>query len=595
MLLGREAPRAGEGQLVERRRHVRLLRRLDQRLRERERKPLLRSCELGLPLRQLELAAGELAREGLEPLPLALISSSRGSIATAVSARATGSRECSMCALRPVPNSAISHEDRRAAAEACPSTLSGCEAVPRRHLRLPDERPRLRADQGPARGARARRGDLRGGRRRARLQHLHDPREARPAARRAPRAGEGAEGREPGARDRRRRLLRRGAARADLRALPVRRRRVRTRLDRAPRRLARRGRRRRRAAASASTTAPSPATLPMHRERPFQAWVQVSMGCNSKCAYCIVPSVRGRETSRRPGRDRRRGDAARRARASARSRCSARTSTPGAATCCPDARTEFGELLRACDAVDGIERIRFTSPHPKDFRRPVIEAMAECAAVCEHVHLPLQSGSARILKAMRRTYTPRALPARSSPSCATRSPTSRSAPTSSSASPARRSDDFRGDARRRRAGRLRQRLHVRLLAARRHRGRRRCRTRCRTRSRSSGWSGSSRPCSAIAHERNQRASASSRRCSSRGRAAPTRRVLRGRTRRNTTVNFAGDAEPGELVAGAHRERDLDDAARARRQRWWPREGPDHRLERPDRHQPRRSGCSADGH
>jgi len=71
----------------------------------------------------------------------------------------------------------------------------------------------------------------------------------------------------------------------------------------------------------------------------------------------------------------------------------------------PDIHTEFGELLRACDAVDGIERIRFTSPHPKDFRAPVIEAMAECASVCEHAHLPLQSGSTRILKAMRRTYS----------------------------------------------------------------------------------------------------------------------------------------------------------------------------------------------
>ena len=68
-------------------------------------------------------------------------------------------------------------------------------------------------------------------------------------------------------------------------------------------------------------------------------------------------------------------------------------------------RTEFGELLRACDAVDGIERIRFTSPHPKDFRPPVIAAIAESRSVCEHVHLPLQSGSTRILKAMRRTYT----------------------------------------------------------------------------------------------------------------------------------------------------------------------------------------------
>src|SRR5205814_7469319 len=70
-----------------------------------------------------------------------------------------------------------------------------------------------------------------------------------------------------------------------------------------------------------------------------------------------------------------------------------------------DLGTDFAELLRAVDAVDGIERIRFTSPHPKDFRRPVIEAMAECAAICEHAHLPLQSGSTRVLKAMRRTYT----------------------------------------------------------------------------------------------------------------------------------------------------------------------------------------------
>jgi tRNA-2-methylthio-N6-dimethylallyladenosine synthase len=70
-----------------------------------------------------------------------------------------------------------------------------------------------------------------------------------------------------------------------------------------------------------------------------------------------------------------------------------------------DLQTSFAELLRAVDAIDGVERIRFTSPHPKDFRRDVIEAMAECAAVCEHAHLPLQSGSTRILKAMRRTYS----------------------------------------------------------------------------------------------------------------------------------------------------------------------------------------------
>jgi tRNA-2-methylthio-N6-dimethylallyladenosine synthase len=146
------------------------------------------------------------------------------------------------------------------------------------------------------------------------------------------------------------------------------------------------------------------ATLPMHRERRFSAWVQVSMGCNSKCAYCIVPAVRGREQSRRPGEivaevERLAVDGVKEITLLGQNVNSwGRDLAPGLVT-------EFGELLRACDAVEGIERIRFTSPHPKDFREPVVAAIAECESVCEHVHLPLQSGSSRILKAMRRTYS----------------------------------------------------------------------------------------------------------------------------------------------------------------------------------------------
>src|SRR5690349_4057340 len=144
--------------------------------------------------------------------------------------------------------------------------------------------------------------------------------------------------------------------------------------------------------------------LPMHRERRFQAWVQISMGCNSKCAYCIVPSVRGREQSRRPGEIV--AEVERLAAAGVREvTLLGQNVNSWGRDLLPGIRTEFGELLRACDAVDGIERIRFTSPHPKDFREPVIAAMAECASVCEHVHLPLQSGSTRLLKMMRRTYT----------------------------------------------------------------------------------------------------------------------------------------------------------------------------------------------
>jgi tRNA-2-methylthio-N6-dimethylallyladenosine synthase len=144
--------------------------------------------------------------------------------------------------------------------------------------------------------------------------------------------------------------------------------------------------------------------LPMHRERRFQAWVQVSMGCNSKCAYCIVPSVRGREQSRRPGEVV--AEVTKLAQDGVREfTLLGQNVNSYGRDLLPDIRTDFGELLRAVDRVEGVARIRFTSPHPKDFRAPVIAAMAECASVCEHTHLPLQSGSSRILKAMRRTYS----------------------------------------------------------------------------------------------------------------------------------------------------------------------------------------------
>jgi tRNA-2-methylthio-N6-dimethylallyladenosine synthase len=143
--------------------------------------------------------------------------------------------------------------------------------------------------------------------------------------------------------------------------------------------------------------------LPMHRERSFQAWVQISMGCNSVCSYCIVPAVRGREISRRPGDIV--AEVTRLAAEGVREvTLLGQNVNSWGRDLLPHLETEFGELLRAVDAVPGLERIRFTSPHPKDFRAPVISAMAECESVCEHTHLPLQSGSTRILKAMRRTY-----------------------------------------------------------------------------------------------------------------------------------------------------------------------------------------------
>ena len=146
------------------------------------------------------------------------------------------------------------------------------------------------------------------------------------------------------------------------------------------------------------------ADLPGRRERRFQAWVQISMGCNSVCSYCIVPAVRGREQSRRPGEIM--AEVSRLAAEGVKEvTLLGQNVNSWGRDLAPAIATEFGELLRAVDVVEGIERVRFTSPHPKDFREPVIRSMAECRAVCEHAHLPLQSGSTRVLKRMRRTYS----------------------------------------------------------------------------------------------------------------------------------------------------------------------------------------------
>jgi tRNA-2-methylthio-N6-dimethylallyladenosine synthase len=143
--------------------------------------------------------------------------------------------------------------------------------------------------------------------------------------------------------------------------------------------------------------------LPMKREREFQAWLQISQGCNCRCAYCIVPSTRGREQSRDPGEliaevERLAADGVREVTLLGQNVNSYGRDLPR------DRRTTFAELLGMVDAIDGVERIRYTSPHPKDMREDVIRAHAELRGLCEHIHLPLQSGSSRILKAMRRTY-----------------------------------------------------------------------------------------------------------------------------------------------------------------------------------------------
>src|SRR3954454_17312197 len=142
--------------------------------------------------------------------------------------------------------------------------------------------------------------------------------------------------------------------------------------------------------------------LPGKRTREFQAWVQISVGCNSRCSYCIVPSTRGREVSR-PLEElvaEVRGLAA----DGVREVTLLGQNVNSYGRDLRLARRSFSELLREVDGIDGIDRIRYTSPHPKDMREDVVRAHAELPALCEHIHLPLQSGSSRVLKAMRRTY-----------------------------------------------------------------------------------------------------------------------------------------------------------------------------------------------
>jgi tRNA-2-methylthio-N6-dimethylallyladenosine synthase len=151
--------------------------------------------------------------------------------------------------------------------------------------------------------------------------------------------------------------------------------------------------------------------LPARRGRPFQGWLQISVGCNCACSYCIVPSTRGREVSRTPQElvaevEAMAADGVREVtllgqNVNSYGRDLPSRPAPGGARA---GRTSFADLLALIDGVEGIERIRYTSPHPKDMREDVIRAHAELASVCEHIHLPLQSGSSRILKAMRRTY-----------------------------------------------------------------------------------------------------------------------------------------------------------------------------------------------
>jgi tRNA-2-methylthio-N6-dimethylallyladenosine synthase len=143
--------------------------------------------------------------------------------------------------------------------------------------------------------------------------------------------------------------------------------------------------------------------LPARREREFQGWLQISQGCNCVCSYCIVPSTRGREVSRDPFElvaeaEALAADGVREITLLGQNVNSYGRDLP------KERRVGFAELLGRVDAVAGIDRIRYTSPHPKDMKEDVVRAHAELSSLCEQIHLPLQSGSSAVLKRMRRTY-----------------------------------------------------------------------------------------------------------------------------------------------------------------------------------------------
>jgi tRNA-2-methylthio-N6-dimethylallyladenosine synthase len=144
-----------------------------------------------------------------------------------------------------------------------------------------------------------------------------------------------------------------------------------------------------------------PSNLPTRRDSAYAAWVSVSVGCNNTCTFCIVPALRGRETDRRPG------DVLAEIKALVADGVQEVTllgQNVNAYGVEFGDRAAFAKLLRGCGEIDGLERVRFTSPHPKDFTDDVIAAMAETPNVMPQLHMPLQSGSDAVLQAMRRSY-----------------------------------------------------------------------------------------------------------------------------------------------------------------------------------------------
>ena len=287
-----------------------------------------------------------------------------------------------------------------------------------------------------------------------------------------------------------------------------------------------------------------PSDLPTRRESPYSAWVSVSVGCDNTCTFCIVPSLRGRETDRRPG------DVLAEVRALVESGVLEITllgqNVNSYGRSFGD-RLAFGKLLRACGEIDGLERVRFTSPHPRDFTDDVIAAMAETPNVMPQLHMPMQSGSDAVLKAMRRSYRQERYLV-DHRQRARRDAGRRDHHRHHRGLPGRDRGRLRADPRRRPRRALRRRVHLPVLAAPGHARGDDGRTRSRRPSCRSATSGSSRCRTTWRGTRTRRSSDARSRCwSAAARAARTSATGRvsGRARDGRLVHVAG-------VGGARR-------------------------------------------
>ena len=372
----------------------------------------------------------------------------------------------------------------------CGHDRTACPHLRGPHLRVPDERPRLRAADRAAGGRGLRRRARGRPGRRGGVQHLRGAGERRQQALRQPRPARVGEEeatracRSPSVAAWRRRTGRRSPQKApwvdvvfgthNIGSLPVLLERARVQEEAQVEIL--------------ESLEVFPSTLPTKRESAYAAWVSISVGCNNTCTFCIVPALRGKEKDRRPGEILAEIEALVAEGVTEVTLLGQNVNAYGVEF---GDRQAFSKLLRACGEIEGLERVRFTSPHPAEFTDDVIEAMAETPNVMPSLHMPLQSGSDRVLQGDAPLLPSVEVPRHHRPR-PRRHAGRRDHHRHHRRLPRRDRGGLPGHPRRRTGGAVLRRVHLPVLQAPRHPRRRPRRTRCRRPSCRSATSGSSR-------------------------------------------------------------------------------------------------------